>query len=128
MVGANVFAADTDAEARRLFTSHQQAFTLLRRGMPGQIPAPIDDIEKYWTPAEKAMANQSLACSFVGSSMTVERGLDRFIEVTKPDELMVTGIIYDRRARLRSFEIAAEVRERMGSGVAKLSVPAAGKA
>jgi luciferase family oxidoreductase group 1 len=128
MLGVNVIAADTDAEARRLFTSHQQAFTLLRRGMPGQIPAPIDDIEKYWTPAEKAMASQSLACSFVGSSMTVERGLSEFIEVTKPDELMVTGIIYDQDARLRSFEIAAEVRDRMDLGEKKVSVPAAGKA
>jgi luciferase family oxidoreductase group 1 len=128
MLGVNVIAAGTDAEARRLFTSHQQAFTLLRRGMPGQIPAPIDDIEKYWTPAEKAMASQSLACSFVGSSMTVERGLSEFIEVTKPDELIVTGIIYDQGARLRSFEIAAEVRDRMGLGESKVSVPAAGKA
>jgi luciferase family oxidoreductase group 1 len=128
MVGANVISADTDAEARRLFTSHQQAFTLLRRGMPGQIPAPIDDIEKYWTPAEKSMASQSLACSFVGSSMTVERGLSVFIEVTKPDELMVTGIIYDQRARLRSFEIAAEVRDRMGSGADKVIIQATGKA
>jgi len=128
MVGANVISADTDAEARRLFTSHQQAFTLLRRGMPGQIPAPIDDIEKYWTPAEKSMASQSLACSFVGSSMTVERGLSEFIEVTKPDELMVTGIIYDQRARLRSFEIAAEVRDRMGSGADKVIIQATGKA
>jgi luciferase family oxidoreductase group 1 len=128
MLGVNVIAAGTDAEARRLFTSHQQAFTLLRRGMPGQIPLPIDDIEKYWTPAEKAMASQSLACSFVGSSITVERGLSEFIEVTKPDELMVTGIIYDQGARLRSFEIAAEVRDRMGLGESKVSVPAAGKA
>jgi luciferase family oxidoreductase group 1 len=128
IVGVNVIAADTDAEARRLFTSHQQAFTLLRRGMPGQIPPPIDDIEKYWTPAEKTMASQSLACSFVGSSMTVERGLSEFIEATKADELMVTGIIYDQGARLRSFEIAAEVRDRMGSGAGKVIVQATGKA
>jgi luciferase family oxidoreductase group 1 len=127
MLGVNVIAAPTDAEAKWLFTSHQQAFTLLRRGMPGQIPAPIDDIEKYWTPEEKAMASQSLACSFVGSSMTVERGLSEFNEVTKPDELMVTGIIYDQGARLRSFEISAEVRDRMGLGESKESVPAAGK-
>jgi luciferase family oxidoreductase group 1 len=127
MLGVNVIAATTDTEARRLFTSHQQAFTLLRRGMPGQIPAPIDDMEKYWTPAEKAMASQSLVCSFVGSSMTVERGLSEFIEVMKPDELMVAGIIYDQTARLRSFEIAAEVRDRMGSGEGEVSVPALGK-
>jgi len=113
MLGVNVIAAATDAEARRLFTSHQQAFALLRRGVPGQIPPPIDNIETFWSPAEKVMASQSLACSFVGSSMTVERGLSEFIEVTKPDELMVTGLIYDQAARLRSYEIAAEVQERM---------------
>ena len=128
MLGVNVIAAATDAEARRLFTSHQQAFTLLRRGMPGQIPPPIDDIETYWTPAEKAMASQSLACSFVGSSMTVERGLSEFIEATKPDELIVTGIIHDQAARMRSFEIAAEVRDRLSSKTEEVSVPATGKA
>ena len=126
MLGVNVVAAPTDAEARRLFTSHQQAFTQLRRGMPGQIPPPIDNIETYWTPVEKAMASQSLACSFVGSSMTVERGLHEFIEVNKPDELMVTGLIHNPAERLRSYEIAAEVRDRMGSE-SNLSIPAGGK-
>jgi len=80
MLGVNVIAAATDAEARRLFTSHQQAFTQLRRGMPAQIPPPIDDIEAYWSPVEKAMASQSLACSVVGATRTVERGLHEFIE------------------------------------------------
>jgi len=125
MLGVNVIAAATDAEARRLFTSHQQAFTLLRRGMPGQIPPPIDDIETYWSPAEKAMASQSLACSVVGSPAHVEQGLYEFIEVTKPDELMIAGLIYDQAARLRSYEIAAEVRDRLDSEKGKVSVPAA---
>src|ERR1700694_1219277 len=62
-LGVNVTAAEAAAEARRLFTSHQQAFTQLRRGMPGQIPPHIDDIETYWSPAEKAMAGQSLGGS-----------------------------------------------------------------
>src|SRR6202521_5956757 len=124
LLGVNVIAADTDAEARRLFTSHQQAFTQLRRGMPGQIPPPIDDIETYWSPAEKAMASQSLACSVVGGSMTAERELHEFIEVTKPDELMIAALIYDQAARLRSYEIAAEVQERLGSEARKVSVPA----
>jgi luciferase family oxidoreductase group 1 len=125
MLGVNVVAAATDAEARRLFTSHQQAFTQLRRGTPGQIPPPIDDIETYWSPAEKAMAAQSLACSVVGGSMTVERGLHEFIEVTKPDELMIAALIYDQGARLRSYEIVAEVRRRLGAEVRKVTVPAA---
>lgn len=126
MLGVNVIAADTAAEARRLFTSHQQTFTLLRRGMPGQIPPPIDDIETYWSPAEKAMASQSLACSVVGSPTQVEQKLHEFIEVTKPDELMVAGLIYDQAARLRSYEIAAEVRDRLDSEKGKVSVPAGG--
>jgi luciferase family oxidoreductase group 1 len=124
MLGVNVIAAATDTEARRLFTSHQQAFTQLRRGTPGQVPAPIDDIETYWSPAEKAMASQSLACSIVGGSRTVERDLHEFIEVTKPDELMIAALIYDRAARLRSYEIAAEVRERLAAEDRKVSVPA----
>jgi luciferase family oxidoreductase group 1 len=125
MVCVNVIAAATDAEARRLFTSHQQAFALLRRGTPGQIPPPIDDIEAFWSPAEKAMASQSLACSVVGADRTVERGLNEFIEIAKPDELMIAALIYDQAARLRSYEIAAEVRERMGAEQSKVSEPAA---
>jgi luciferase family oxidoreductase group 1 len=126
MLGVNVIAADTAAEARRLFTSHQQTFTLLRRGMPGQIPPPIDDIETYWSPAEKAIASQSLACSVVGSPTQVEQELHEFVEVTKPDELMVAGLIYDQAARLRSYEIAAAVRDRLDSEKGKVSVPAGG--
>lgn len=94
--------------------------------MPGQIPPPIDDIETYWSPAEKAMASQSLACSVVGSPTQVEQELHEFIEVTKPDELMVAGLIYDQAARLRSYEIAAEVRDRLDSEKGKVSVPAGG--
>jgi len=124
MLGVNVIAAATDADARRLFTSHQQAFTQLRRGMPGQIPPPIDDIESYWSPAEKAMAGQSLACSIVGASMTVERELQEFIAIPKPDELMITALVYDQAARLRSYEIAAEVRERLVAEEGKMRVPA----
>jgi luciferase family oxidoreductase group 1 len=126
MLGVNVIAAATAAEARRLFTSHQQAFTLLRRGMPGQIPPPIDDIETYWSPAEKAMASQSLACSVVGSPLEVEQELREFIELTEPDELMIAGLIYDQAARLRSYEIAAEVRGRLDSEKSKVTVPAGG--
>ncbi len=125
MVCVNVIAAATDAEARRLFTSHQQAFALLRRGTPGQIPPPIDDIETFWSPAEKAMASQSLACSVVGAARTVERGLNEFIEITKPDELMIAALIYDQAARLRSYEIAVEVRERLGTEERKVGVPTA---
>ncbi len=115
MVAANVLAADTDAEARRQFTSQQQSFINLRRGMPGQVPPPIDDIDAYWSPAEKAMVEHSLACSFVGSSATVEKGLAQFIETTRPDELMITAHVYDQAARLRSIELVAQVRERLAA-------------
>lgn len=111
MAAANVFAADTDAEAKRLFTSAQQQFTNLIRGMPGQLRPPIDDIESYWSPVEKVHVNNALAYSFVGSAETVRRGLQEFIEATGVDELIVASAIYDHDARLRSYEILAEVME-----------------
>lgn len=109
MVGLNVIAADTDAEAKRLFTSAQQSFTNLVRGTRGQLPPPIDDIESYWSPMEKMQASGMLACSFVGSADTIREGLRRFIADTQADELMVASAIHDHTARLRSYEILAEV-------------------
>jgi len=109
MVGVNVFAADTDAEARRLFTSAQQTFANMVRGTRGQLPPPIDDIESYWSPMEKAQASNMLACSFVGSAETIRRDLEAFIARTGADELMVASAIYDHGARLRSYEILADV-------------------
>jgi luciferase family oxidoreductase group 1 len=114
MVGVNVIAAETDAEARRLFTSVQQQFTNLFRGTRGQLRPPIDDIETYWSPPEKAQASAMLACSFVGSPETVRRGLERFLEETGADELIVAAAIYDHAARLRSYELLAEVRKALG--------------
>jgi luciferase family oxidoreductase group 1 len=111
MVGVNVFVAETDAEARRLFTSPQQAFTNAVRGRRSKLQPPIDDIEEYWTPPEKAHVSQMLACSFVGSAETVRRDLERFIELTEADELIVTAAIYDHAARLRSYEILAGIAE-----------------
>ena len=107
MVGVNVVAAETDAEAQHLFTSAQQAFTNLFRGTRGKLLPPIADIEGYWTPGEKAQASAMLACSFVGSAETVRRGLEGFIQRTGADELMVASAIWDHRARLRSYEILA---------------------
>ena len=115
MLGANVVAADSDAEARRQFTSQQQSFINLRRGSPGQVPPPIDDIDSYWSPAEKAMVERSLAVSFVGSPETVQRGLAAFIESTRPDELMITAHVHDQPARLRSIEFVSNVRENLAS-------------
>jgi luciferase family oxidoreductase group 1 len=109
MVGCNVIAAETDAEARRLFTSPQQSFANLLRGTRGQLRPPIDDIETYWSPAEKAQASRMLACSFVGSQATVSEGLKGFVAQTGADELIVAAAIYDHAARLRSYEMLAEV-------------------
>ena len=108
MVGVNVVAADTDEQAQYLFTSHQQNATRMRRNTRGQLPPPIDDIDTFWTPHEKASVNESLACSVVGSPETVQRGLARLIEQTGANELMIAGQIFDHKARLHSFEIAAQ--------------------
>jgi luciferase family oxidoreductase group 1 len=110
MVGVNVIAADTDAEAQRLFTSAQQAFTNAVRGTRRQLAPPIDDIESYWSPMEKAQVSNMLACSFVGSPQTVRAGLEKFIQQTGADELMVASAIYDHSARLRSYEILAGIK------------------
>jgi luciferase family oxidoreductase group 1 len=111
MVGVNVIAAETEAEARRLFTSPQQSFANLVRGARGKLQPPIDDIEAYWTPAEKAQASKMLACSFVGAPETVRTGLQAFVERTGADEVMVASAIYDHAARLRSYAILADVAE-----------------
>ena len=111
MLGVNVIAADTDREAARLFTSAQQSFVNLRRGQPSRLPPPIDDFDSFATPVEQAQIRQGLACSFVGDPQTVKQGLAEFIKRTQPDELMINGQIFDHSARLRSFSIAAEVRD-----------------
>jgi alkanesulfonate monooxygenase SsuD/methylene tetrahydromethanopterin reductase-like flavin-dependent oxidoreductase (luciferase family) len=113
MVGVNVFAANSEVEAQRMFTSLQQQFINLRRGTPGPLPPPVDDMDALWSPAEKAMVGQSLSCSVVGTPDVIERGLKSLIADTAADELMTTGQIYDHAARLRSFEIAAGVRDRL---------------
>jgi luciferase family oxidoreductase group 1 len=107
--GINVFAADSDAQARRLFTSAQQQFTNLFRGTPGRLQPPIDDIETYWTPAERAQASGMLTYSFVGSHETVRLGLKQFLEHTEVDEVFIVSAIYDHAARLRSYEIVADL-------------------
>ncbi|GJD52334.1 F420-dependent glucose-6-phosphate dehydrogenase [Methylobacterium crusticola] len=111
MIGVNVIAAETDAEARRLFTSAQQSFTNIFRGTRGQLPPPIDDIEAYWSGHERVQASGMLACSVVGSPETVRRGLDAVAARTAADEMMIAGAIYDHGARLRSYEIVAELQQ-----------------
>ena len=107
MLGVNVFAAETDAEARRLYTSLQQAFVNLRSGRPGLLPPPMEDFEARVDPMAKAMLDRALSCSIVGDEGTVRDGLKAFLARTGADELMVTAQIFDHAARVRSYEIAA---------------------
>jgi luciferase family oxidoreductase group 1 len=108
MLGVNVFAADTDAEARLLFTSLQQAFVNLRTGRPGPLPPPAEGYADRLLPEVRAMLDHVLACSIVGGPETVRSGLAAFAARTGADELMVTAQIYDHQARLKSFEILAQ--------------------
>jgi luciferase family oxidoreductase group 1 len=111
MVAANIVAADTDAQARRLFTSLQQSFVKLRRGTPGKLAPPIDDINSWAAPIELAGLSHSLVYSFVGAPETVARGVRSFLEMTQADELIVGGHIFDHGARLHSYELAARIRD-----------------
>ena len=115
MVGCNVVAAETDAEAQHLFTSLQQQFANLYRGRPSQIQPPCDDMDAIWLPAEKAAVDHTLKCAVVGGPDTVREKLQTFIAMTGVDELMVTASLYDHRARLRSFEIAMDVRQSLAA-------------
>ena len=108
ILALNVVAADSDAEARRLFTTQQQSFVRLRRGMPGLIPPPIADIEAYWSPVEKTGTQRALACAVVGDKKTVAQGIADFVQRHRPDELLVTANIFDHPARLDSFAILAD--------------------
>lgn len=107
MAGVNVFAAATDREAQRLFSSVQKQFANLVRGVPGQLAPPIDDIDSYWSPMEKAQVSSMLACSFVGNPERVGDELQQFVEQTGVDEVMVVSAIHDHDARLESYRLIA---------------------
>ena len=107
VVGVNIIAADSDAEARRLATTQQMSFANLLRGARGLGRPPIDDIESYWTPVEKLRAMQMLERSIIGSPQTVRAGIEALVTETGADELMVVSDVYDHAARLHSFELIA---------------------
>ena len=113
MLGVSIIAAETDEEARLLFTSQQQAFVNLRTGNPGRLPPPVPGYDRDLDPAARQMLAQTLSCAIVGSRDTVRRGIEAFIARTGADELMVTAQVYDHDARKRSYEILAEVGEEM---------------
>ena len=108
MLALNVIGADTRAEAKRLFTTQQQSFVRLRRGHLGLVPPPIDDIEAFWTPAEKSMVAEALACNVVGDAADLREGIAEFVARHRPDELMLTGNVFDHDARKHSFRLAAD--------------------
>jgi alkanesulfonate monooxygenase SsuD/methylene tetrahydromethanopterin reductase-like flavin-dependent oxidoreductase (luciferase family) len=109
MLALNLVAADSDDEARRLFTTQQQSFVRLRRGQPGLVPPPLaraEDIDAFCTPDERRGVDRALACAVVGSPATVRAGVADFIARHRPDELMLTANIFDHALRVRSFELA----------------------
>ncbi len=105
----SVVVADTDAEAKRLFTSIQQRFVDMVRGTRGELPPPIDDIDQYWSPLEQAHAGKMLSRAIHGSPATVKAQLAAFIAETAADEVMIAGAIFDHKARLRSYELLADL-------------------
>jgi luciferase family oxidoreductase group 1 len=107
MVCTNVYVADTDSEARRLFTSLEQAFFALRRGTPGPLPPPVDR-----SPFAGTIDGEGIfRYAAVGAPDTVRGQLTEFLRLTRPDELMATAMIYDHAARLHSFELLKDIRE-----------------
>jgi luciferase family oxidoreductase group 1 len=113
MVGVSVVAAETDAEAARLATSLQQQWVSLRRGTPGRLQPPVDSMEGRWTPFEQAGIDHAMAYAAVGSPATVAARLTVLIDTTRADEVILTSQVYDHKARLRTFEIVAEVRNQL---------------
>jgi luciferase family oxidoreductase group 1 len=109
MLGVNIIAADTDAEARFLFSSLQQSFLNIRSGRPGKLPPPIEDFDQRIDRYGAAMLADALSCAIVGAPDAVRRGIEAFVERTGADELMVTANIFDHAKRKRSFHIVAEV-------------------
>jgi luciferase family oxidoreductase group 1 len=120
MLGLNVVAAQTDAEARFLFTSIQQQFTNLRRGMPTRLPAPVASMDGLWSAMEEENAAHTLQYAVVGGREETLAGIESFIELTHADELLITSHIHDHTARLHSFEMVGGMHDAgVGSGIRK---------
>ena len=117
--------ANTDEEARRLFTSQQMQSTDMMRGKRDPLAPPVDDIEQYWTALERPAVEHKLHFSYVGSAATVGRGLAALIDRTEADEVLTTVRIFDPAACLRSLEILADVRQQLSSANDGASDPSA---
>lgn len=118
MIGAAVVVADTDEEARYLHGSSQLQMLRLRTGRPGRVPSPQEAAEYHFTPMEKETVRAATGSHIVGSPATVTEGLDRLIEETGVDEVIVTSGAWDHKARLHSFELLAEL-----AGLGELAEP-----
>ncbi|MDQ4123757.1 MAG: LLM class flavin-dependent oxidoreductase [Acidobacteriota bacterium] len=118
MLAINIVAAETDDEAWFLASSQFQSFLRLIRGAPGQLQPPVENMADLWSPQEKAIVESRLGGSIIGSRATIEAQLERFLEATKADELMINAMIFDHQARLRSYEIVAEVWKNKAAAVA----------
>lgn len=118
MLALNVIAAETDKEANYLATSQYQSFLKLVRGTPGKIQPPVEDMDKIWDEREKALVQSRTGGSVIGSRETVEAGLEKILDATKADELMINAMIYDHEKRLRSYEIVAEIWNKRADGKA----------
>jgi luciferase family oxidoreductase group 1 len=109
MLAINIIAAETDKEAWRLATTQFQSFLRLIRGTPGQMLPPVDSMDGLWTAQEKALVDARLGGSIIGGVATVKEGLRKMLSETRADELMINSMIFDHAARLRSYEIVADV-------------------
>jgi luciferase family oxidoreductase group 1 len=113
MLGFNVFAADTDQKAQLLASSMQQAFVNLRTGRPSQLPPPVEGYANQLPPPARAMLDEVLSCSAIGSPGTVREAIAKFIDRHQPQELMITSQIFEHAARLHSYRITAQVRDQL---------------
>ena len=109
ILGVNVIAAETDDEARFLSSSGREAFASLRRGMPIPLPPPSREYEKDVVPFGGLPLVEPTSIAMVGAQPAVREGLESFISSTSPDEIMIVAHIYDHAARVRSYEIVAEL-------------------
>jgi len=109
MLAINIVAAETDKEAWRLATTQFQSFLRMIRGMPGEMLPPVETMEGLWTAQEKALVDGRLGGSIIGGAATVRENLERMLSETRADELMINAMIFDHAARLRSYEIVAEI-------------------
>ena len=116
MVGTSVVGADSEEEARRLFTSQQVQSVQMMRGEREKIAPPVEDIEAYWVPPEREAVDHKLRYAFVGTVSSLADGLGAFLEETQADELIATVRIFDQSASLRSLEILAAVGQELASG------------